>query len=298
MPGRLNDQQKPIQAMETETPMMLLFVCNGTDQGSITTDIKQMMEIAYGEINVEGMMPKDFKNQYIPGFSPLRLNIPHLPEKKSAQDNKAYDHIREQGKKAFHLEVEKSDISFFTFLANHAHRMKLDTKYFGKFAKLTATLGNNAHLSNCSRLRRCIQGNLNFHLSSTSIKINGINNLKTSEVLRNAANGSKIAHISLRNMLYRIQLTNKSPLFLQLSQHSSDEVDAIPNMPEAELMIKQINVQVVAWCHFYWKATNPGGERFYRKLSDSRGSGSEFVKFSNGPNANSECSNLLNYLTI
>jgi hypothetical protein len=42
----------------------------------------------------------------------------------------------------------------------------------------------------------------------------------------------------------------------------------IPNTPEAELMAKWINVQVAAWCHYYWKATNPGGERFYRKLPD------------------------------
>ncbi len=116
--------------METETPMMLLFMCNGIDQGSITTDIKQMLEIAHENINVEGMMPEEYKNQGIPVFS-LRLNVPRLPEKKSAQDNRAYDHICEQGKKAFHLEVAKSDIPFFTFLACHAHRIKLDIKYFG-----------------------------------------------------------------------------------------------------------------------------------------------------------------------
>ena len=33
--------KKTMQAMETETPMMLLFVCNGTDQSSISTDILQ-----------------------------------------------------------------------------------------------------------------------------------------------------------------------------------------------------------------------------------------------------------------
>jgi hypothetical protein len=147
--------------------------------------------------------------------------------------------------------------------------MKLDTKYFGKFAKLTATLGNNAPLSNCMHLWQCIQGHLNFHLSSTSITINGIDNLDASEILQNAANGSKIAHLSLQNMLYCIQLANKSPLFLQLSQCSSGEVDAvIPNTQEAELMAKWINAQVVAWCHFYWKAKNLGRERFYRKLLD------------------------------
>jgi hypothetical protein len=39
-------------------------------------------------------------------------------------------------------------------------------------------------------------------------------------------------------------------------------------MPEAELMVEQINVQVMPWSHYYWKTTNPGGERFYRKLLD------------------------------
>ncbi len=29
-----------------------------------------------------------------------------------------------------------------------------------------------------------------------------------------------------------------------------------------------MNVQIAAWCHFYWKDTNPGAEKFYRKLSD------------------------------
>jgi hypothetical protein len=46
--------KKPIEAMEMETPMMLLFLCNGTDQGSITTDIKQMLEIAHEDIEVGG----------------------------------------------------------------------------------------------------------------------------------------------------------------------------------------------------------------------------------------------------
>ena len=80
-----------------------------------------------------------------------------------------------------------------------------------------------------------------------SITIHGIDNLDAAETLRNLANGSKIARLSLRDMLYRIQLENKSPLFLQLSQHASGEVDAIiPNTPEAELMAEWMNVQIMA----------------------------------------------------
>ncbi len=33
-------------------------------------------------------------------------------------------------------------------------------------------------------------------------------------------------------------------------------------------MAEQMNTQIAAWCHFYWKDTNPGAEKFYRKLSE------------------------------
>ncbi len=78
-----------------------------------------------------------------------------------------------------------------------------------------------------------------------------------------------IAKFTLRDLLYCIKLALKAPLFLQLSQHSTGEVDAvIPNTPEAETMAKRMNVQIAAWCHFYWKDTNPGAEQFYHKLLD------------------------------
>jgi hypothetical protein len=70
-------------------------------------------------------------------------------------------------------------------------------------------------------------------------------------------------------MLYRIHLANKTPLFLQPSQRFTDKVDAIiPNTPEAKLLAKKMNIQIAAWCHFYWKTTNPGREKFYKKLLD------------------------------
>jgi hypothetical protein len=89
------------------------------------------------------------------------------------------------------------------------------------------------------------------------------------EVLRNAADRTAITKITLRDLLYHIRLESKAPLFLQLSQRTTGEVDAvIPNTPQAETMAEKMTVQIAAWCHFYWRDTNPGAERFYRKLSD------------------------------
>jgi hypothetical protein len=266
--GGLKIYKNQMQAMKMETPMMLLFVYNGTNQSSIMSGIKQMLELALNNIEVEGMMPKEFENCDIPAFT-LKLNESCFLEKESNQDNRAYDQLREQGKKAFHFKVAKSDTTFFKYLACHAHRMKLDTKYFGKFAKFIATLGNNAPLSDCTHLQRCFQGHLNFHLSCTSVTINGIDMRDATKTLRNTAKGSSIACLSFCDLLYQIQLENKSPLFLQLSQCPTGEVDAvILNTPEAELMVERMNVQIAAWRHFYWKGTNPRGERFYRKLAD------------------------------
>ncbi len=134
-------------------------------------------------------MPEEFKNKDIPHFT-LHVNVPRLPAEIKSNTNKGYDHYKEHGKKAFHFKVAKDNAPFFKFLASHAHQLRLENKYFGKFAKFTATLGNNAPMSDCVRLRRCIQGHLNFHLRSTSITINGIDNLDASEILQNPAVGS------------------------------------------------------------------------------------------------------------
>jgi hypothetical protein len=113
-----------------------------------------------------------------------------------------------------------------------------------------------------------MQGHLNFHLSSTSLTIHGINNLDASEALRNSTGRKRIVKVSLRDMLYHIQLESGSPLFLQLSQRPSGEVDAvIPNTPEAETKAERINHHAAAWCINYWKDTNPGGASFFKKLA-------------------------------
>jgi hypothetical protein len=72
--------KKLMQAMETETPMMLLFVCNGTDHSSISTDILQILDITYQHIDEECMMPEQYENRDLPKFA-LRLNVLRLPEK-------------------------------------------------------------------------------------------------------------------------------------------------------------------------------------------------------------------------
>jgi hypothetical protein len=83
--------KKQNQAMETETPMMLLFVSNGTDPQSIASDITQMLETAYNSIETDGMMPEEFKYKEIPKFT-LKLNVLQLPLQ-TKQAHKDYDHF-------------------------------------------------------------------------------------------------------------------------------------------------------------------------------------------------------------
>ncbi len=147
-----NLQKKQRQAMETETPLMLLFMCNGTDQASFISDTKQMLDTALDNIKQNGMLPEEFKNRDIPHFT-LYLDVPRPPAETKLTNNKGYDHYKEHGKKAFHFEVAKEDINYFKYLSAHAHRMKLEAKYFGKFAKFKGTLGNNAPMSYCTHLR-------------------------------------------------------------------------------------------------------------------------------------------------
>ncbi len=54
--GGIKIYKRQMQAMETETPMMLLFVSNGTEHSSIVSDMKQLMELAYNDIETKLMM--------------------------------------------------------------------------------------------------------------------------------------------------------------------------------------------------------------------------------------------------
>ncbi len=196
---------------------MLLFVCNGTNQGSsILSDTRQMLDLTYNNIKQNGMMPEEFENRDIPHFT-LQLNVPRLPADTMQNTNKNYNHYKEQDKKAYHFEVAKVEVNYFKYLSGHAHCLRLNNKLFGKFSKFTAILGNNTPMSDCICLRRCIQGHLSFHLSSTSITLHGIDALDASEIPRNPVDKRTIEKFTLWDLLYRIKLEIKAPLFLQLS---------------------------------------------------------------------------------
>ncbi len=60
--GRSHLYKKQNQAMETETPMMLLFVNNGSGPQSISSDLDQMLQMAYEIIEINSMMPEEFKH--------------------------------------------------------------------------------------------------------------------------------------------------------------------------------------------------------------------------------------------
>ena len=79
-----------------------------------------------------------------------------------------------------------------------------------------------------------------------------------------------IIRLTLRELLYRINLENDTPHFLQLSQQPAGEVyGVIPNTAEVEAMAKRMNTNIAAWwCHFYWNDIDPGAEKFYLKLSE------------------------------
>ncbi len=156
-----------------------------------------MLDAALEDIKEHGILPREYEDKEISHFT-LRLNVPRLPATADSKstNNKGINHYKEHGKKAFLFEVAKEEISFFKYLSAHAHQMKLERKYFGKFAKYTATLGNNAPLSDCTCLRRCIQGHLNYHLSSTSITLNSIDMLDASKYIRNPA-GKSLLRLTL-----------------------------------------------------------------------------------------------------
>jgi hypothetical protein len=73
--GGMKIYKKPMQAMETEMPMMLLFVSNGTDNSSITSNMRQLLELAYNNIETGCMLPEEYEDRDMPASS-LKLIVP------------------------------------------------------------------------------------------------------------------------------------------------------------------------------------------------------------------------------
>jgi hypothetical protein len=123
-------EKKARQTMDTETPLMLLFVCNGTEQASVMTDTKQMLDLALDDIKRNGMLPEEFEGKDIFVFT-IHLNVPRVPSsERKPTNNKGYDHYKEHGKKAFHFEVAKDNISFFKYLL--LGRMGINMSFWGQ----------------------------------------------------------------------------------------------------------------------------------------------------------------------
>lgn len=262
---------KKHQSIWTETPYMLLFVYNKTEEESIIRDLQAMFKIARDVLREEDLLPSEYERPEGEEVSfAIRVNGPRIPgmrrdNKKKKKDND-FDRLQDQGKKAFHFEVAKEDIKEFSFIAEQCHRMGLDKEFFGKFAKLTACLTNNSPSSDSSLLRRCINGHLSYHMSVTSVCIDGIEDINAIAVLTNPHNNAVIASKSVRDMLYRIKLQGGGPLFLQVYQRSNGDVEAvIPNTAEAETKGEMIKRNVAAFCTFLW--TDEGlPEAFVKKL--------------------------------
>jgi hypothetical protein len=64
------------------------------------------------------MMPEEFEYKEILKFT-LKLNTPQLSSQ-TKEMHKAYDHFKEQEKKAFHCKVAKENVPYFHFLAGQA----------------------------------------------------------------------------------------------------------------------------------------------------------------------------------
>ena len=232
---------------------------NRTEEDSIIRDLQAMFKIARESLSAEDMLPSEYEREEGDEVKfAIRVNGPRMPgqkrDKKKKKKDNDFDRLQDQGKKAFHFEVAKEDIREFSFLAEYCHRVGLDREFFGKFAKLTACLTNNSPTGDMSLLRRCITGHLSFMLSSTTVTIDGIEDINAVSVLTNPHNNAVIASKSVRDMLYRIKLTSGGPLFLQVYQRSNGDVEGvIPNTAEAETKAEMIKRNVAAFCTFLWK---------------------------------------------
>lgn len=263
--GGMNLRIKSLQAFKSETPFLIMFVFNRLHQPTLKHELTIVLENAKAHLIEEGLLDADRADIAIPDFC-FRSNNPRLPRDTGKTKPGKYDSFANQGKKVLHVECSEADTAFMCQLLSHVKEQGTLKKLWGKFAHLTHPLDNDAPPGDIHRLRRMSQAHTSFHCSVSSSTLYGITDLNAEAYLsegdhadddgvNQGSSGSTAMFVSIRDMLYKMQLPDGSPLFLTVIQRlNSKDVDVVvPNNAAAETRLAQMNKHTPGFLSHYWQ---------------------------------------------
>lgn len=247
---------KACQSFTSHTPIMFPFMFNKAHLPSLISQLRELLMETRQQMATMQLLEPDDQDRPIPEFT-LRSNNPRLPYQASMKDKK-FDAYTSQNKRMIHLECCETGSNFLLQLFRHIKDTGAMRRTFGKYVHITEPLTSDACGQDCALLRRMAQLHTNFHNSVQLNSISGVVNLSATAKIgltTESSNSSELPRKFFRELLYSLQLPDKSPLFLSiLPRPGGMVVDCIiPNTAAAETRLVQMNRHLPGYLKFSLK---------------------------------------------
>jgi hypothetical protein len=249
--------RKKLQSFKTKSPVAFFFLLNSANQSTISAEYKRILEEAQDIATWEDMDGDfDAATATVPDVS-IRVAVPQL----KGQDTsiyKGWSNKQNWCRKLMHVECDKEHVAVLKCLTQAATDLGLFTKYWGKKAKpaILDDVGDEAKL-NLHNLISMAKKHVNYESSMIYTGIVGIMSLDKEVEIKSVTDPSvTVGTITCRQMLYSmVKLPGNPPLPLICEIHQKTPVSSIdiviPNCPEAEAMVGQINKNFPAYMYHY-----------------------------------------------
>ncbi len=244
--------RKEIQAFNTFSPFVILNLCTNVAVVTIMAELNRILEEAKKISEEEVMDEKERIPAAVPTFA-IRKSLPKLPNLDLA-DYAGLSQKQNNARKAWHVEMGTKFLDAMRYLIDKAKDYSLFEDYWGGHVMISDVVDFGSEPADIERLLKVAKSHTCYQVSMRCVTLRDIVDLDAPVPYKNDGR-DKDGRLSMRYVLlthFRIR-DNSSPLFAEVHQKQSNAcVEAVvPNTPEAEAILMEMDRQMPAIIKFY-----------------------------------------------
>jgi hypothetical protein len=229
---------KELQAMDTETPIIIFNVCSMNQRQMIQEEVKACLSAIKDDMLEAGFINEDVNWSTVMTEIPdinLRCNIPNIPKAKSTNALNKLPKSLQGCRRAWHIEVDASKTEQLKELVAHGKKKGFFKEFLGPHAHPTEIVTWDSTPGDIKRTEKFYKEFINYNASMTCTDIPGFHDINAKVGIYE--DGSMIQRVSGRFVLTSLlKLNDGSSAVAEVHQSGTDGVVALihPNTPEAE----------------------------------------------------------------
>ena len=267
---------KDLRTHDVRSALVLYHMDTGGHQPSIIAECTEMLKMARDEEDLNNM---DFEwgSAPIPDMA-MRLMVPKAPGQDTRKMEKMPSKMK-HARKALHIDVAAQHVKLVQALMRIAKDRRIVEKFWGYQVRPTDVISMDRKGKEKSRsweienVLSFTKRHVNLQMSMASVGLVGFLTIDVEVPIYSVSEPErKVGDISMRRALYDwVKLMDGHTLFSEVHQEMAmSEVEAVvPNNDAADLMVRMMNKNVVAFFKFYLKDKGMPEELIERLLTAS-----------------------------